>query len=361
MARPLKIRYSGLTAIGMQEMSDAEIDYTAHQICQAMSAQTNAYGPLTLGVNTGSGTSIGAFVDTWRPNTVGSHPVGTSVNSSTYTFYQQRYNSSTAPVRPVDWSSSAIREMNDSSLNSFIFNRVIARLSGYGLGSYVLQSTAPAGGTWTNVATITDTAQSGNTITYLWRKTSDTAPTSVRPLKVVAGGTRESTDADLQTLFGKYTEYVNSTGVGSYAIQESAPVGGTWVRMGNAFSDTRQQLSNINYTGYYSASYANTFSAGYAGAYASAFAGNYTGYFAGSRPYNYVRYWSGYNGGTFTSYYGAGYATGFTGYYTGYFTGYYAGSRTYYYAGSRANTYTGLTVISTKETPSNISLWLRIA
>lgn len=361
MTRPLKIKYSGATAIGMQEMSDAEIDYSAHQICANIAAQTSGTGTLALNINGASGTSIGTFVDTWRPDTIGTHPVGTTVSSSTVTFKQIQTTDGTAPTRPLEWSSSAIREMNDTSLNSYIFNRVMTKLSGAGLGSYVLQPSAPSGGTWVNTATITDTAQSGNTTTYLWRKTSDTAPTAVRPLKSYGTGTKEMSDAEMQTLFGKYTSYVSSTGIGKYAVQDAAPVGGTWVRMGSAFSDTRSQVSNIGYTGYYSATYAGTFSAGYAGAYASGFTGYYTGYFAGSRVKGYVRYWSGYNGGTYNSTFSASYATAFTGYYTGYFTGYYAGSRTYYYSGSRSHTYTGLTVISTKETPSNISLWLRTA
>lgn len=361
MARPLKIKYSGATAVGAQEMSDAEIDYIAHQVCAKIAAQTNGTGTLALNVNGSTGTTIGSFVDTWRPNTIGSHPVGTTVSSSTTTFKQVQTTDSTAPTRPLEWSSSAMRELSDSSLNSYIFNRVIAKLSGAGLGSYMLQSSAPAGGTWTNVATITDTAQGGNTLTYLWRKTSDTAPTTVRPLKRVSNGSREMTDAEMQTLFGKFSSYVSSTGVGKYAVQSAAPTTGTWVRMGSAFSDTRSQVSNIGYTGSYTSTYANTFSATYSGAYATAFTGYYTGYFAGSRAKSYVRYWSGYNGGTYTGYFSAGYASAFTGYYTGYFVGGYAGSRTKYYSGSRSHTYTGLTVISTKETPSNISLWLRTA
>lgn len=360
MARPLKIKYSGATAIGMQEMTDAEIDYIAHQVQYQIASQVNGTGPLTLNVN-GSGTDIGSLTDTWRPNTIGTHPVGTSVNSSTYYFRQNRTTDATSPTRPIEWSSNAVRELSDSSINSYIFNRVIGRLSVATLGSYVLQPSAPGGGTWTNVATVTDTAQSGNTTTYLWRCTSNTAPTAVRSLKVYGTGMKEMSDAEMRSLIGKFTSYVTSTGVGYYSISSSSPVGGTWVRMGSAFSDTRQQVSNQNYTGTYSASYAGTFSAGYAGTYTTAFLGYYTGYYAGSRAKSYVRYWSGYNGGTYTGYFSASYAGAYGGYYTGYFTGYYSGSRTYYYAGSRNNTYTGLTVISTKETPSTISLWLRTA
>jgi hypothetical protein len=382
MARPLKIEYSGPTAIGMKEMSDAEIDYIAHQVCTTIAAQTSGTGPLTLNVNGATGTSIGSFVDTWRPDAIGAHPVGTTINSATYTFKQNLTTDATAPTRPIEWSTDAMREMSDSALNTNIFNRVISRLSVPALGAYVLQPSAPATGTWSSVATVTDTAAGGNATTYLWRCTAYSAPTTVRPLKIFGADTKEMSDAELQSLFGKYTSYVTTSGPGTYAVQASAPTTGTWIRMGSAFSDTIEQVSNVgyatgftgNYTGYYTGNYATSYSGGYSGTYTTAYAGAYTGYYTGNYAASYTGFYSGYNGVQYVrGYYAGSRNKTFTGYYTGYYnrsftgtyTGYYAGSRNNTYSGTYSGTYTGyfigLTVISTKDSPSNVSLWLRIA
>lgn len=361
MTRPLKIKYSGATAIGLQEMTDAELDYVAHQVCANIAAQTSGTGPLTLNVNGATGTSIGTFVDTYRPDAVGSHPVGTTINSVTTTFKQVLTTDATAPTRPLEWSSSALRENADASLNSYIFNRVLTRLATPALGSYVLQPSAPATGTWTAIATITDTAQSGNTTTKLWRCTAYTAPTAVRPVKIYGTGMREMTDAELQTLFGKYTSYVNTSGPGKYAVQSAAPTTGTWVRMGSAFSDTIQQVANQNYTGSYSANYTGSYTGYYAGSRPHTYTGYYTGSYSASYATAFTGFYSGYVRGYYTGYFAGSRSNTYTGYYTGSYASTYSGTYTGYYAGSRSHTYTGLTVISTKDTPSNISLWLRTA
>ena len=351
MARPLKI-YNNAGIVGLREMSDADLDYVAHTIGSKLAAETDGTGVLTLNVNGASGTAIGSFSDTYRPDAVGSHPVGTTVTTVTYTFKQQRTTTTSTLVRPLEWSSSAIRESADSELNSYIFPRVAARLASATLGSYVLQPTAPATGTWTASATITNTYNSGSSsnTTKLWRCTSYAAPTAVRPVKVFGTGMKEMSDTELEGLYGAYTSYVSSTGVGQYLAQSATPTPGTWVRMGSAFTDTRQIVSNVGYTGNYTSSYG----IGYAGSRQKGYAG--TRGYAGSRQKTYSRSYSGYTRANYTGTYSATYVSAEATY-----TGTYSTTYIINYAGSRDKSYTGATVSASTENVSNVSLWLRTA
>ena len=157
----------------------------------------------------------------------------------------------------------------------------------------------------------------------MWQKTADTTPSIVRPLLFNTGldGIKEATDAEISLLVVQYHNWLMANNKGHYYASASAPGAGTWVQVGSVFTDTRQQRSNQNYTGYYSGTYT----------------GNYTGSYAGS----YVRYYRGWVGG--------------------YFTGYYSGTYTGNYTGNYAGTYTGATIQASKENVSTIKLWLRTA
>jgi len=355
MARPLKI-YNNAGIVGLREMSDADLDYVANNIQAEIASGLTSIDPQTVSVNAALGTTIGTFTDTYRPNAVGSHPVGTTVTSVTYTFKQQLTVEPTEPTaRPLEWSSSAIRESADSELNAYIFPRVAVRLSAATLGSYVLQTTAPTPGTWTTVATITNTYNSGSSsnTTKLWRCIAYTAPTAVRPVKIYGTGMKEMDDAEIKTLLAKYTSYVSTTGVGKYAAQSAAPTPGTWVQMGSAFTDTRQQVTNVSYTGTYTASYG----IGYAGSRQIGFAGARSKTYAGARSKTYSRSYSGFTRANYTG----SYAASYTGSYSATYTGTYSTTYTINYAGSRQNAYTGATVSASTENVSNVSLWLRTA
>ena len=77
MARPLKV--DNTTPISLKEMTDVEMNYIANRILDAYHA--SALGALTVNSNPGSYTSIGAFVDTSRPGSVGDHPASSTINS----------------------------------------------------------------------------------------------------------------------------------------------------------------------------------------------------------------------------------------------------------------------------------------
>ena len=86
MGRPLKLKFNGSTFAGLQEMSDADLDTVAHMILEEFGS-TIGVGNLYVNGNTANA-HIGTWVDTKRVNTVGSHPVGTSTNSTSYVFRQ---------------------------------------------------------------------------------------------------------------------------------------------------------------------------------------------------------------------------------------------------------------------------------
>lgn len=344
MAEPLKIKKSGATFQGLQTMTTAEQDYAAHIILKNFASSATGLG--TVNIDGVSGTSIGTFSDTTRPYTVGQHPVGTDLTTVTYTFKQvvSPAESETSLTRPVEYSTSGVRQQNDTQLNAAVISRALSNMVAGGVGVYKLQPSAPVG-TWVSRGTITNTTSAGTNTSTLWQRTDDTAPTTVRPIKYSSSALREMTDADIQTLTARFRNRIVDTGIGTYKVQTSAPTPGTWVTSGSAFDDTRNQLANQTYTGSYSGSYSGS----YTGTYTRAFSGTYSRAFSGT----YILFYAGRNAGSFTGSY--------TGFFTGSYTGSFSGSYTGNYTGNYSGNYTGATIQATLETVSTVSLWLRTA
>ena len=326
----------------IQEMDSSDKDYIEHVILTDFNSLDSGVGTLAVNPASTSGlTLIGSFVDTKRPDAVGTHPVGTSVTTvSTFNFYQDLQSASesiTNAIRPVALDGSAdIQRMSDSEVNNdFIFSTQ-QNLYASGVGSYKLQPSAPTDGTWVSKGTITDTKISGGTNTsQLWRKSAPAStPTTVRPLKFVvsSGSLREMTDTEIKKFTPRLRNRIVANGIGTYKVQANAPTsGGTWVQMGDTFTDTRHQVANQSYTSNFSNTFTNTFTNTFAGFFSStynrfqAFTGSFIGSFSGSR----------------TKF--------FTGTFTGTFTGFFTGS------------FTGLTVQSSTENVSSAKLWVRVA
>ena len=82
MGNPLRIKTTeGGTFLGLQEMQTTEMDYSVHQILTEFSTSTSGAG--TININ-GDGTSMGAFTDTIRTETIGTHPSTNSLTSTSY-------------------------------------------------------------------------------------------------------------------------------------------------------------------------------------------------------------------------------------------------------------------------------------
>ena len=179
---PLKVKATGspITSAnisGLQTMTDAEVkNYIANVITEKFAAVTDGTGTAELNIttnNSGSGTVIGTFVDTNRTESIGTHPATGAVSTTTYTAKQVTSAAAESITnRPLAWDSR-LEEMVDGDIDSTMdlcINAMVSE-STYTAGQYKLQPTAPSGGTWVSRDTLTDTAQGGNTVTYLWQKT----------------------------------------------------------------------------------------------------------------------------------------------------------------------------------------------
>lgn len=389
---------------GLQAMSTDEIkNYIAQTLTVSFGANSDGTGAGELNIttnNSGSGTSIGTFVDTDRQEATGTHPATGAVDTVTY-YAKQVSAAATESItnRPLKYDGG-IREMTDGQIDTEILDYAINAMvseTSYTAGQYRLQGSAPSGGTWIARYTLTDVANGGNTTTYLWQKTAATSlsDSNLKPLKLIdTKDVKEMSSSEILQMLPNFRNRIIDSGIGTYKIQSSAPVSGTWVQMGDEFADTREQVTpenyvgnyvgsyagtyagsrtySGNYAGGYSGSYANNFSGGYvgpanySGTYTGNFTGNYSGTYAGSRNYagnyagnfsgNYVGNYSGsrnYAGnyaGTYSSnfsgnYIGAGYATGYVGYYSVYYGGYagtaFAGNYISYFSGTFSGTYLG--------------------
>lgn len=395
MGRPIKWQTS---PVGLREMTDAEIDYVAHQVLVQFAADDTS--PFTLTTTASGNTSIGSFTDTYRTEAVGVHPATGATASDTTTIYQNR-NSSTInqTALPLEWTTSpadGLREMVQASVSTNIIARAVALYNAQGLGSYALGTSAPAGDTWTAKITIDDEhgGSSGITSTtyYIWRKTARTAPTAVRSMKwqTSPAGIREMTDAEMKLLVNHLREYMRTTGIGQYALQATAPSTGTWVDRGT-ITDTRQSVTDVNYSGtvgytgtyyqfadytgtyyqfadysgtyYQFADYSGTYRAtvGYTGTYRSRIGYAFSG---GATYYRFADYSGTYY--QFADYTGTYRRTiGYTGTYgtTLGYSGTYR--RTIGYTGTyyQFQNYAGLTIQSgtTRDTVTTLKLWQRTA
>ena len=236
MANPLKINTSSgqpntTNWSGLKTMSAAEMDYACYKILTNFATEANSTTSYVGDLNTiGLGTSRGAYTDQRFQDAVGTHPSAGSTNTVVTTFYQNTDSASeTSLIRPLEWQTGGPKEQTDTTLNNSIIDRCltkIANTSSAAIGEYYIDSTAPAGGTWTEEKSFTDTltASDGTHATWkLWRKTSDTAPTTVRPIKWSNGegqdGINEMTDTEINHLTARLRNRIIATGVGTYAFQ----------------------------------------------------------------------------------------------------------------------------------------------
>jgi uncharacterized protein YcfJ len=413
--QPLRIKASSTPISsgnfqGLQEMSDAEINqYLSYVITNKFASDTNGTGTAELNVDTANaltGTSIGNWTNTIRNDAIGTHPTAGATTNTTYYFKQVTAAASESITnRPVGYDS-AIKEYADAALDTDVLDKVIEDMvtgTGYTVGQYSLAATAPAGGTWTSRATITDSNQGGSTNLYLWQKTAPTtaANADLASLKLDGTNVKMMSAAEIEQMVPNFRNRIIDSSIGTYKLQTSAPGTGTWVQMGDTLTDTRQQIASENYAGTYTGAFSGNYVGNYVGSYVGAktYSGSYTGSFSGNYAGNYVgtsAYAGAYSGTyaqAFVLYY-SGYVGGYyTGYFTGFYTGFYTGAKTYtgtytgaynrnftggyvgtsaysgtysgtytgYYSNTFTGTYAGNTIQASTENVSSVKLWLRAA
>ena len=285
MANPIKMRKTGsVYNDGVQTMSDPEMDYACSLILLKVASEVNG-NTADIYVD-GTGTSIGTFDDNFANGALSSHPADNVTYTTSNTFQQNTSSISEASIiLPISISANGegiapqtATELNDTLIQRCLDKIAVANTTYAETSTYFLSNTAPTiSGTWVVKDTVTDTvtnniADAGLDVDYnLYRKTSHaTSPTVVLPLKAVSAGIQEMSTAEIETLTARLRNRIITTGIGTYVLQTSAPVSGTWVARGSIVDRTptitSEQYSR-QYTGQYTSQYTRLFTSQYAGQY----------------------------------------------------------------------------------------------
>jgi len=153
--------------------------------------------------------------------------------------------------------------------------------------SYVLANTAPAYGTWSAKATLTEKANStsaGNVV-FLYQKIADDIYTYNKPLKVNGSTLQKFTDQEVRNIAKKVRERILATNIGEYRFQENVPTEGTWVAKGSLVDVKYSTVTGGSFDGA-----AFTGPAFEGGAFAESYTGsvNYSGNYTGPDISNYI-------------------------------------------------------------------------
>ena len=257
MGRPLKIKYSGSTFAGLQEMSDSEVDTLADVILDYY-ADNAGTGDVTVN-NSSGGTVIGTFIDEHRNHAVGTHPVGTNdITTTTFTFRQNLTAvSPDTAVRPLaikGTSFEGLQEMDNADIITNIINKVKAKATAAyttcPVGFYKLSANVSSYGTWVDIATIIDKVAGGATSETLVLRRRTDASVTYSPTRCLKwnGSIKEMSNAEIGLLADYFRSEIVSSGVGQYRVSSSAPTsGGTWVQTGASISDTLHNVANQTY------------------------------------------------------------------------------------------------------------------
>lgn len=248
------IVYLSETDGSFKQFSTAELDELAERVLRIM-----ASGAYTGSITIDTTNPIGTFTDTSYTGTVG-QPAD-PLNSTTYTLSQITTSTLTALPDPpmyvgLDESipGQTILKENMTTreqLAEEILSRMVAGTGG--TNSYYLGSSAPSdGATWVSRGTLLDTRTNGTvTVTdyKLWqRTTSGTAIVSKNPLKITSDPLKMFGIDELLSLIKLIENRIVSTGIGTYALQETVPGTGTWANAGTIV-DTREDVAGSSYEG----------------------------------------------------------------------------------------------------------------
>ena len=342
-------------------MTNTELDGVADLILKEF---IDNVGTGHLAMNTqGTWTDIGTFVDTIRTEAVGTHPASGAVTSTNYVFRQNLTavtpNPSVRPLR-IKYDGATFKgtqDMSNAEIVTNVINRCKSKLAGFSIGSYKLQPSSPAGGSWSAVATITNTRRDAAAETStLWKRIDTPSATITNPIKHTSSLTiKEMTNAEVIGLTDSLRSEIVASGIGKYELSANSPAGGgSWQQCGSGFSDTRKVVSNVTYSagytgtynrnwaGVYTGSYNRTYTGTYSGGYVHAYAGTYNRTYTGSYSGGYVHSWAGTYNRTYTGTYAGGYVRYYAGTNYGTYTGYYAGGYVHSWAGTYNRTYTGV-------------------
>ena len=308
------------TAGNIKTADSDELDYIAYQ--------AGIYATLAPGIKSGdltnnnldSGTYIGAFVDTFYNEAVGTHPASSLSTGSITTKLYQVVDASAVDLdadsafrRPIT-DSDGPKDLSIPTMDA-LGEEIMSRIQGRELpGSFRLSTTSPSGdSSWSEYISdaFSDTNTNGTVNSYsIWQRTSGIIPDSCSPMYVrresygsesltaYDGGLQSMTQEQTRATFGRILQHFFQSGeIGSYQLRSStdgAPTDtGTWVARGSAV-DTKFQTTDVQYSGQYTGYSRQQYQGDrtYSGTYVSL-----STEFAGTREYAGFR--------TFTGAYGA--------------------------------------------------------
>ena len=232
--RPLKINGSS----GLIEMSDADLDYVSYVVRHHYSRNEDS-GWLRINSNPSGYTSIGSYTDQARSqgrrttdigDVYGTGPSNSNVNAPgsesnvTYTFYQN-YNDNAQEPGASTWNSGPLVADNGSysdlvplgyvagaktiaDVYDTVIDPIIQDIEGGGMGFFKLATSTPTNYTTTGysaanrVVTAGSTAGPSTTTTTLFVRTTETAPTTSRPVMWDSDGViKEMSDQAIVNFF----------------------------------------------------------------------------------------------------------------------------------------------------------------
>lgn len=285
---------------GFRELTTTEIrNQIAGIITQHFASNTNGSGTAELNVVQGGSAGadeIGTFTDRQRTESVGTHPAAGTTTEVVHRFNQvSAVVGESGQINPLRWTNTSVDEMTDSEIDSDLLDEVIAAMvteDTHTVGQYKIDTSTPAGGTWTARYTIPDQQTDGTTVNYyLWQKTApstNAGSDTNMPLRVDADGNiEEMTVSEVETLVPAFRNRIIASGIGKYLLESTTPVAaGTWVQMGGTMTDQLKNIVSENYAGAYTGSYIgyyDRFFSGFLnGAYAGTYSGTYYGEYAGN-------------------------------------------------------------------------------
>jgi hypothetical protein len=130
----------------VKSSTDAELNSTviANAITKLVNGGIGSYSLSTSIPTNGTWIEIESFTDT------------AASGNTTYTLYRKINDSTPTTIRPLKTQNGGLREMSDSEISSLVDN-LRSFISDTGIGYYELQSSAPSGGTYINIGSVTDT------------------------------------------------------------------------------------------------------------------------------------------------------------------------------------------------------------
>jgi hypothetical protein len=245
MTYPNILTYKGNGLV--QYTSNTEFESLADVVLKSI-VTANAVGTLQSTTD-GSFTAIGTFTDNFIVGDPGDSD--TTVTDTAKVFYQDLNVSDIGPsaTLPVFWDGTDVRPAANNSLPDQILQHLVTN---DGPGTYFLGTSAPSdGGTWSQAFSIVDQVTTNTTaspVAYVWVKTDDATTYNINALKVDETGLKYMSEGDIQSIASSVRQRIIDTGIGTYALQVSAPGTGTWEAKGT-IEDT-QATTSVNPVGY---------------------------------------------------------------------------------------------------------------